>query len=148
VPQRWLTSLRGRLRQSRAARERPISGINITPFTDVVLVLLVIFMIATPVLVRSGITVNLPKVTRADAQQPQTLTVSIDAVGNVYLNQAKVALTSLNTSITALLKGRTDVPVVILGDKDVKYDLVVQVLQIVKTSGITHLSLAVDLAKP
>jgi len=139
--------LRGRLRQSRAARDRPISGINITPFTDVVLVLLIIFMIATPALVRTGITVNLPKVTSADTQQPQTVTISIDTVGNVYLNQAKVALTDLRNQITAMIKGRTDVPVVILGDKDVKYDVVVQVLQIVKAAGINHLSLAVDLTK-
>jgi len=139
--------LRGRLRQSRAARDRPISGINITPFTDVVLVLLIIFMIATPALVRTGITVNLPKVTAADTQQPQTVTISIDTAGNVYLNEAKVALTDLRNQVIALLKGRTDVPVVILGDKDVKYDVVVQVLQIVKAAGISHLSLAVDLNK-
>ena len=139
--------MRGRLRQSRAARDRPISGINITPFTDVVLVLLIIFMIATPALVRTGITVNLPKVASADTQQPQTVTISIDTVGNVYLNQAKVPLTDLRNQITALIKGRTDVPVVILGDKDVKYDVVVQVLQIVKAAGINRLSLAVDITK-
>ncbi len=139
--------MRGRLRESRAAREKPIAGINITPFTDVVLVLLIIFMIATPALVRTGITVNLPKVTSADTQQPQTVTITIDTAGNVYLNQAKVPLSNLRSQIMTLIKGRTEVPVVILGDKDVKYDVVIQVLQIVKAAGISHLSLAVDLTK-
>ena len=91
-------------------RERAglIAGINITPLTDVVLVLLVIFMIATPLLIRSEIKVNLPRAAAADAAAQKTIVVTIDSAGNVYVDGVRVALASLATTLTDTLgSGRT-----------------------------------------
>jgi biopolymer transport protein TolR len=135
------------MRRKSRARAGLIEGINITPFTDVVLVLLVIFMIATPLLIRSEIKVNLPRTAAADTAAQKTIVVTIDAVGNVYVDGARVALAQLATTLSSTLKKRPNAPVIIMGDKMVRYDLVVRVLEIARTSGVNKLSLAVEVKK-
>ena len=124
-----------------------IAGINITPFTDVVLVLLVIFMIATPLLIQSGIKVNLPRVTSAEGQQEKNLVITIDPAGQLYVDAAPVASADLRAAITAALAKSPDAPVIVMGDKDVRYDLVVQVLETARSAGVSRLSLAVQVKK-
>jgi len=135
------------MRDSRRSRKGMISGINITPFTDVVLVLLIIFMIATPLLIRSEIKVNLPQASNADAAPQKTLTVTIKADGSVYVDDAQTAIGDLRARIAAVLAKRPGAPVIIMGDRDVRYDLVVRVLEIAKSTGVGKLSLAVQVKK-
>jgi len=135
------------MRRQYHARAGLIAGINITPLTDVVLVLLVIFMIATPLLIRSEIKVNLPRTAAADAAPQKTIVVTIDAAGNVYVDGARVALGQLAPALSSTLGKRPNAPVIIMGDRDVRYDLVVRVLEIARTSGVNKLSLAVEVRK-
>jgi biopolymer transport protein TolR len=135
------------MRDSRRSRNGMISGINITPFTDVVLVLLVIFMIATPLLIRSEIKVNLPQTSSADAAPQKTLIITIDSTGAVYVDGVRAALGDLRARLTATLAKRPGAPVIIMGDRDVRYDLVVRVLEIAKSTGVGKLSLAVQVKK-
>ena len=135
--------MRGRKRE----RAGLIAGINITPFTDVVLVLLVIFMIATPLLMRSEIKVNLPRTATADSAAPKSIVLTVDAAGNVFVDGARVALAQLAPTLTAALRTHPNAPVIIMGDRDVRYDLVVRVLEIARKSGVNKLSLAVEVKK-
>jgi len=135
------------MRTRSRGRDSLIAGINITPFTDVVLVLLVIFMIATPLLIRSEIKVNLPRTATADAAGQRSLIITIDPAGALYVDGARTALADLKKTLTAALGQRTDSPVIIMGDRDVRYDLVVQVLEIARSCGVTKLSLAVQVKK-
>ena len=123
------------------------SGINITPFTDVVLVLLVIFMIATPLLIRSEIKVNLPRTSTADAAAQRNIVITIDTTGGVYVDGTRTPLASLAADLKSTLAKRPGSPVIIMGDKEVRYDLVVRVLEIAKSCGVSRLSLAVQLKK-
>jgi len=123
------------------------AGINITPFTDVVLVLLVIFMIATPLLIRSEIKVNLPRTATADTASQRNLVITIDTSGAVYVDGARVALADLSSNLRGALAKRPDSPVIIMGDKDVRYDIVVRVLEIARAVGVSRLSLAVEVKK-
>ena len=135
--------MRGRKRE----RAGLIAGINITPFTDVVLVLLVIFMIATPLLMRSEIKVNLPRTAAADAAAQKSIVLTVDSAGNVFVDGGRVALAQLAPALTAALRTHPNAPVIIMGDRDVRYDLVVRVLEIARTSGVNKLSLAVEVKK-
>ena len=135
------------MRDSRRARNGLISGINITPFTDVVLVLLIIFMIATPLLIRSEIKVNLPQASSADAAPQKTLIITIDSAGGVYVDGVRAALGDLRPRLVSTLAKRPGAPVIIMGDREVRYDLVVRVLEIAKSCGVSRLSLAVQVKK-
>ncbi len=124
-----------------------IAGINITPLTDVVLVLLVIFMIATPLLIRSEIKVNLPRTASADAAGERSLVITIDPAGLIYVDGVRTALPDLKTAIASALAKRANAPVIVMGDRDVRYDLVVQVLETARSAGVSRLSLAVQVKK-
>ncbi len=114
---------------------------------SVVLVLLVIFMIATPLLIRSEIKVNLPRTAAAEAAGQKNIVVTIDSAGNVYVDGARVALDQLAPTLSSTLGKRPNAPVIVMGDKDVRYDLVVRVLEIARTSGVNKLSLAVEVKR-
>jgi biopolymer transport protein TolR len=135
------------MRTYRHRRRELFEGINITPFTDVVLVLLIIFMIATPLLIRSEIKVNLPRTSNAEAAPQKSLVITIDAAGGVYVEGARVALASLRPGLIAALAKRPGSPVIIMGDRDVRYDLVIRVLEIARSAGVNRLSLAVEVRK-
>jgi biopolymer transport protein TolR len=135
------------MRTRTRARAGLIAGINITPLTDVVLVLLVIFMIATPLLIRSEIKVNLPRTAAADAAAQKSIILTVDAAGSVFVDGGRVALGQLASALTAALRTRPNSSVIIMGDRDVRYDLVVRVLEIARTAGVNRLSLAVEVKK-
>jgi biopolymer transport protein TolR len=135
------------MRTYRHRRRELFEGINITPFTDVVLVLLVIFMIATPLLIRSEIKVNLPRTSSGEAAAEKNLTITIDSSGAVYVEGARVPIADLRSSLAAALVKRPNAPVIIMGDRDVRYDLVVRVLEIARSCGVSRLSLAVEVKK-
>jgi biopolymer transport protein TolR len=135
------------MRRKKRDRGELIAGINITPFTDVVLVLLIIFMIATPLLIRSEIKVNLPRTSTADAAAQRNIVITIDTTGGVYVDGTRTPLADLAKDLKAALAKRPGSPVIIMGDKEVRYDLVVRVLEIAKSCGVSRLSLAVQLKK-
>jgi biopolymer transport protein TolR len=135
------------MRALKYRRKGLFAGINITPFTDVVLVLLIIFMVATPILIQAGLKVNLPKASTADIHSQNNIVITIDMAGNVYLDNDKVQLSGLRSGLVAALKKKPDAPVVIMGDREVRYDLVIQVLDLVRASGVSKLSLGVELKR-
>lgn len=128
-----------------AKRGRVMSEINITPFTDVVLVLLIIFMIATPALLQPGIKVELPKASAADANTEKNLNITIDGNGSIYLDESKIDADKLKFEITRRLSVKPDMAVVVKGSKDVKYDVVVKVIDTARLSGAKKFALGVDL---
>ena len=124
-----------------------MAEINITPFTDVVLVLLIIFMITTPIIMQSGIKVNLPKASNAESVSDKNLVVLIDSKGDVYVEKRKLDIDNLQNEIAALLSIRPGAAVIIKGDKEVKYDTVIQVLDAAKLSGAKKFALGVEVKK-
>jgi len=114
------------------------SDINITPLVDVVLVLLVIFMVTTPMLVK-GIKVNLPKTHSGSTNiTKKDLIVSIDKEGRIYLNNKQTDLDGLRKAF----EDNHGNEVVIEADKAIEYGLVVRIIDIAKQSGIEKVGLA------
>ncbi|MDR0399276.1 MAG: biopolymer transporter ExbD [Endomicrobium sp.] len=121
------------------------SEINIAPFTDVVLVLLIIFMIATPALMQPEIQVNLPKAESADSGNTST---SIEALisqdGKVSIDGKVIDLSDVERVIRELLAEDPTKSIVIKGDVKVDYDHVMQFMDKAKKAGATKFALAVE----
>mgnify|MGYP005854760487 CR=1 FL=1 len=99
---------------------RLMAEINITPFTDVVLVLLIIFMIATPFIYQSSMKVQLPKASKSE-ETSRDIIITINAQGEVFLEDTKLELEALKYKLRAMMKAKPDTFVIINGDKNVKF---------------------------
>lgn len=130
-------------------KRRPMSEINVVPFIDVMLVLLVIFMITTPLLTQ-GVKVNLPQ-TQAKAmpeQQKEPLIVTVDSVGNYYFNLADHPNQPITARTLAYLAGQQlsqqtteQRPVLVRGDKNANYGKVVEAMVLLQKAGAKSVGL-------
>jgi biopolymer transport protein TolR len=122
-----------------------LADINVTPLVDVMLVLLIIFMIAAPML-HQGVEVALP---RADATNlpmrvEDPLVVSIDRDGNVYLQESRVATEDLVERVSDQIKSRGDESVFLKGDREVPYGKIIEVLDILHRGGIVRVGMITE----
>jgi biopolymer transport protein TolR len=123
-----------------------MAEINITPFTDVVLVLLIIFMIATPFIYQSSMKVELPRASIPE-EKAQDIVITINAQGDVYLDDTKLGLDTLKNRITSMVENEPDLSVIVNGDKNVRYDAVIQVMDVLKQSGVSNPGLGIELRR-
>ena len=130
----------------RAKKSKLMVEINITPFTDVVLVLLIIFMIATPFIYQSSMKVQLPQASKSE-ETSRDVIININAQGQVFLEDTKIDLESLKYKLTAMVRSKPDTSVIINGDKNVRYDSVVQVMDVLTRSGVKNPGLGIELKK-
>jgi biopolymer transport protein TolR len=126
----------------------PMSEINVTPFVDVMLVLLIIFMVAAP-LMNVGVPVDLPK-TSADpiTGQDEPLVVTIDAKGDIYLGETKYGADDLVAKLRAVQKEKPDQRVFVRGDKAINYGKVMEILGVLRAAGFPKAGLVGDLSTP
>lgn len=130
----------------RLERSRRLNAeINIVPFTDVLLVLLVIFMVTTPLIVQGQIKVKLPRA-RAAAKESalRPLVVTLSEQGRLFLGDQEVALQDLPQFLVPALKARTDKQVVISADRGVTHGRVVAVMDLAKQAGAEKLAIATE----
>jgi biopolymer transport protein TolR len=119
---------------------QPLSDINVTPFVDVMLVLLVIFMVTAPMF-SQGLPVNLPQAAAPALTSQQPLVVSISPKQEVYLGDREVGLENLKAALAAEKKGDKTPEVLLKSDQSVPYGLVVQVMSILKDAGVEKLGI-------
>lgn len=132
----------------RGSRSRPMAEINVTPFVDVMLVLLIVFMVTAPLLT-VGVPVDLPK-TKAQAlsQDREPLSVSVRRDGSIYLQNTPVSEDDLVPRLTAIAGNGYDQRIFVRGDRSVDYGRVMQVMALISAAGFTHIGLVTDTAKP
>ncbi|WP_341753287.1 MULTISPECIES: protein TolR [unclassified Candidatus Tisiphia] len=123
------------------ARSNLVSEINVTPLVDVMLVLLIIFMITSPMLV-SGINVDLPETTSSPLSgQDEPLVISINNKGELYLLESKIERQNLASKLTNITKEKKDTRIFVRGDKNVSYGEVVSVVAEIHTAGFSKVAL-------
>ena len=133
-----------RVRQSKKKRE-PISEINVTPFVDVMLVLLVIFMITAPLLT-TGIKVNLPESSaKVISEKKEPVTVSIKRNGDIFLQKKKINKKELIKKLFELKKLNEDLKIYIRGDKDLNYGQVIKLMGTINKAGFKKVALVTKL---
>ncbi len=124
----------------RSAKE-PISEINVTPFVDVMLVLLIIFMVTAPLLT-VGVQVDLPE-TSADTlpEETEPLTLTINAKGEIFIQETKVEYEKIIAKIMAVSNNRTDTRIYVRGDKTINYGRVLEVMGMLSGGGFSKVAL-------
>jgi biopolymer transport protein ExbD len=124
-------------------KQRLISEINITPFTDVILVLLIIFMITTPLILQSSIKVNLPKAASAKpAQNANQAYISITNENLIYLDDRQVTKKELRERIDSMHRDYPELAVILVSDRLVRFRDIVAVLDILNELGVRNLNIA------
>ena len=135
---------RARARRRRSV-QKPMSEINVTPMVDVMLVLLIIFMVAAPLLT-VGVPLELPK-TRAEAlptEQEEPLTINMDAEGRVYIQKTEVDREDLVAKLTAIQAERRSDKVFLRADRSLDYGAVMQIMGALSAGGFRNIGLVTD----
>ena len=144
-----LASARGGGRRGRGSRRRPMSEINVTPFVDVMLVLLIIFMVTAP-LMTAGVPIDLPDSRAAQLpNEQQQVTISIDQAGYVYIDDVEVPLGGLPQALESLPRAGGEVPDITLrADRALDYGRVMAVMGELNRAGLNRISLITNSAAP
>ena len=122
-------------------RYQPMSAINVTPFVDVMLVLLVVFMVAAPLLT-VGVPVDLPQTQAPPITEPkEPLVITINGEGHLFLQETEVPTESLVPRLSAITGNNPDASVYVRGDKAINYGRVLEVMSLVSSAGFRKVSL-------
>ena len=131
----------------RQRSQRLVAEINITPLTDVILVLLLIVMVATPFIFQSSVKIVLPQ-SKSMQQPPLEVTLSVTATGDAYLENKqynlRFDLDLLKFKLSSMLKGKKSTTLLIRGDKTVQYDFIMRVVDMAAQIGVDHVVLLTE----
>jgi len=136
----------GSRRRGRRGRKPPMSDINVTPMVDVMLVLLIIFMVTAPLLT-AGVPIELPQSKGKQLASPKEtpVTISVQADGKVFIQEAQVPLNEIVTKLLAIAKAGYNQQIYVRGDKAISYGEVMKVMGRISAAGFKKVSLVTDL---
>ena len=137
----------GRSSNGRRSAYRPMSEINVTPLVDVMLVLLIVFMVAAPLLT-VGVPVDLPQ-TQAPAinEQKEPLVITLNAAGQLYIQETEVPDDGLVARLKAITNNNPNASIYVRGDKTINYGRVMEVMGMVGSAGFTKVSLIAEMPR-
>ncbi|HMA15930.1 MAG: protein TolR [Bacteroidota bacterium] len=128
-------------------RYRPLSEINVTPFVDVMLVLLIVFMVTAPLLT-VGVPVDLPKTQAQSIAEPdEPLVISVNAEGTIFIQDSEVDISQLVPRLHAITESKPDTRIYVRGDQAIAYGRIMQVMGTVNTAGFQRVALIAELPK-
>ncbi len=126
---------------------KPMAEINVTPFVDVMLVLLIVFMVTAPLLT-VGVPVELPKTkAKSIAEAEEPLVITVNAEGLVFIQDTEVEIDQLVPRLRAITENKADTRIYLRGDKSIDYGRVMEVMSTVNLAGFTRVALITELPK-
>jgi biopolymer transport protein ExbD len=130
-------------RKKKGSGSAIMAEINITPLTDIFLVLLIIFMVTSVAMVQSGANITLPEVEETKSE-PRQIVITVTPQKEVFVNNTPTTLTDLEGFLRPLIQAQPDIPVVLEGDKDVILGEAVKILAIAQKAGAKQIAIAAD----
>ena len=121
----------------------PMAEINVTPMVDVMLVLLIIFMVAAPMLTQ-GVQVALPQANAKPIEQNQPVEVSLKTNGDIYVGSAKVAKEGLVERLKLIQENRKEATIVLRADKDMPYGGVMEIMAALQAAGMVDVGMVTE----
>ncbi|MES2802778.1 MAG: biopolymer transporter ExbD [Bdellovibrionota bacterium] len=128
----------------KADQDEIMSEINVVPLVDVILVVLIIFMVTAPMIMKPSINVNLPKAASGEATTPSKLNITIGSDGKLNLDGEAVEDVQVQAKALEEVTKNPDIQAIIAADKDVPHGRVVSVLDIVKGAGVKKFAISID----
>ncbi len=128
--------------------EEALSEINVVPLVDIILVVLIIFMVTAPMIMKPSLNVNLPKAASGDSTNPGKLNIALSKNGDIYLNSEKSSLEKISEYTKKLIETEPDTQAVISADTDVPHGRVVESIDVVKTAGVKKFAISTDKKAP
>ena len=132
-------------RRGRSGGYQPLAEINVTPFVDVMLVLLIVFMVTAPLLT-VGVPIDLPK---TEAQQlgeeKEPLTITVDRTGKVFLQETEIAIDEIVPKLLAIAESGYSERIYVRGDRRTNYGLMMKLMGTVSAAGFTRIALITEL---
>ena len=126
----------------------PVTDINVAPFVDVMLVLVIIFMVAAPLL-NIGVPVDLPKATLKPLNESQDpLVITVNADGDIFIQEAAVPEEALVARLRAVTQANSDLRIFVRGDRAINYGRVIQVMGMISQAGFTKVALIAEAPLP
>jgi biopolymer transport protein TolR len=121
-----------------------ITGINVTPLVDIILVLLIIFMLTANIISKPSISVELPQASTGQASEPTTLALTLTKAGDLFLNGAPTDEATLRAYLPGVVKSDPRTQAVIAADKEVTHGRVIWLIDLVRTAGIVKFAFNID----
>lgn len=126
-----------------ASRLKPMSDMNVTPFVDVMLVLLIVFMIAAPMMTQ-GVQVALPKANAKPIEQSQPIEVNLKKDGNIYISQQQVPMEALVERLRLIQENRKEASILLRADADLNYGAVMKIMAALQAAGMVDVGMVTE----
>lgn len=120
------------------------SEINVVPLVDIILVVLIIFMVTAPMIMKPSINVNLPKAASGEATTPSKLNITVSSDGKINLDGKDADDAAVTAAALSEVQKNPDIQAIITADKDVPHGKVVAVLDLVKSAGVKKFAISID----
>lgn len=124
--------------------DQPIADINVTPFVDIILVVLIIFMVTTPIIMNPSVQINLPKSASGDETVPSQINISIDQNGGLFLNGKPSTVEELGTVAKEQSSAKPDIQAIVSADTNVPHGKVIEIIDAVKSNGVTRFAISIS----
>lgn len=124
--------------------DEPIATINVVPLVDIILVVLIIFMVTAPLVLKPVIDINLPKASSGEAGAPTPLNIAVSREGAISLNGQPSTLADVTAYATKVAQEKPDTAAILQADKSVTLDTLTSIIDVVKTAGIKKVAFSIE----
>lgn len=124
--------------------DEPIAAINVVPLVDIILVVLIIFMVTAPLVLKPTIDINLPKSSSGDTTPATPLNIAVSGNGTLSLNGQPTDLQSITAYVAKVVKEKPETAAILQADKSVTLERLTEIIDVVKTAGVKRVAFSIE----